>query len=129
MNAATTDRAVFFVAAVFNFAVALALLVPESPAWAALDLVVPEHLLIPHLFIVMVAVFGLAYFWIGWAPEGKRALILIAVIGKLSVFAVVMAHYLAGSVTAALPVLASGDLGFALLFLRVFFRQHAMEGR
>jgi hypothetical protein len=115
------NRALFFVAAAFNALVVIGLLIPDSPAWALLGAAPPEQPIFLHLFLVMAAVFGAAYFWIGWDITGKAPLILVAALGKLSVFAVVIAHYVAGSVTLALPLLASGDLIFAVLFLRVYF--------
>lgn len=114
------NRALFFVAAAFNALVVIALALPDTPAWAMLGTAPPQPLLILHLFLVMPALFGAVYFWIGWNPAGKAPLILVAIIGKLSVFAVVCAHYLAGSVPWGLPALASGDLIFAALFLRVY---------
>jgi hypothetical protein len=106
------SRTLFFVAAGFNALVVIGLLIPNSPAWPLLGAMSPEQPLFLHLFLVMVAVFAAAYFWIGWSPAGKAPLILVGAIGKLSVVAVVLAHYVAGSVTVALPVLASGDLIF-----------------
>lgn len=120
MSAHAANRTLFFVASAFNALVVLGLLTPNSPAWSLLGATPPEQPIFLHLFLVMAMVFGLAYLWIGWSPAGKAPLILVAAIGKLSVFAVVVAHYVAGSVTDALPVLASGDLIFAALFLRVY---------
>ena len=116
------NRALFFVASAFNALVVIGLLIPNSPAWALLGTTPPEQPIFLHLFLVMAAVFGAAYFWIGWNPLGKAPLILVAAVGKLSVFAVVTAHYFAGSVTIALPTLASGDVFFAVLFLMVYFQ-------
>ncbi|HUP92361.1 MAG TPA: hypothetical protein VM074_08955 [Solimonas sp.] len=118
----TSDRLLFLVAAAFNFAVALALALPASPAWSLLGLAYPEQTLFLHLFLVIVVVFGGAYAWIALAPQGKRALILTAVVGKGAVLAVVLAHCLAGSLPWTVAGLAAGDGVFALLFLRAAAR-------
>ena len=117
------DCTLFFVAAAFNALVTIVLAIPDTPAWGLLGIAPPQPPLILHLFLVMPAVFALAYFWMGMNLVGKRPLLLISIIGKLSVFAVVIAHYLTGHIPAGLPALASGDLVFALLFVRVYRRQ------
>ena len=127
-STAPADRALFFVAAAFNALVTIGLAIPNTPAWGLLGIAPPQPLLILHLFLVMPAVFGLAYFWIGLNIVGKRSLILVAIIGKLSVFAVALTHYLTGMIPAGLPMLASGDLFFALLFVRVYRRYPKFYG-
>jgi hypothetical protein len=118
-------RTLFFVAAAFNWLVALSLVVPNDIAWKIFGMPAPEQKLFLHLFALMAAVFGVAYFWIGRDPAGKRPLILLSVIGKLSVFAVILAHYLAGSVPLSVVGPGLGDLVFAVLFIR--FMQHHRE--
>lgn len=121
------ERTLFFVAAAFNALVALALVLPGDFAWNLLGLLRPEKMLFVHLFAVMVAAFGLAYFWIARNPGGKRVLIELAIIGKLAVFGVALAHGLAGTAPMSLALLASGDLVFAALFFD-FLRRHPQLG-
>ena len=114
--------ALFFVAALFNFAVAAAFVWPDSPVWHWLGLIKPMQSLIPDLFAMFVALFGVGYFMIALNPRVNRPLILFGAIGKLSVVALVAYHYATGRIGLAVPALASGDLVFALLFLRVYWR-------
>ena len=118
----------FLVAAAFNWLVAVALAIPGSPAWRLVGVPPPEQTLFLHLFVALVAIFGVAYFWIGLDISGKRALVVIAVIGKLSVVAVVIGHYVAGSVPVSLALPAVGDLLFAALFVRFLYRQRTIIG-
>lgn len=112
-------RAVFWPAAAFNFAVAAALVWPGNPAWTLLGVEYPAQPLFVNLFALFVALFGFAYFWIGIDPAGKRALILFAAAGKLSMVLAAGAHWLAGLAPAAVFALSLGDLAFAILFVRI----------
>ena len=114
--------ALFFVAALFNFAVAAAFALPDSPVWHWLGLIRPMQSIIPDLFAMFVALFGVGYFMIGLNPRTNRPLILFGIMGKLSVVAIVAFHYATGRIGIAVPALASGDLIFALLFLRAYWR-------
>jgi len=117
----------FVTAAVFNWLVALSLALPGERAWQLAGLAQPADPLFLHLFLTFVALFGIAYLWIGVAPAGKDALVVIGAVGKASAFAVLFGHYLAGSVPAGVAALGAGDLVFAALFVRFLFR--AGQGR
>jgi hypothetical protein len=118
MSVAPRGRALFTVAALFNFTVAASLSFPSSPMWKLVGMIPPQDTFFLHGFLLMVAAFGCAYFWISREPENKEALIVVAIGGKLAVFALVTAHALAGSVSALMLAPAIGDLVFAVLFLR-----------
>jgi hypothetical protein len=124
VQATAADRTLFLVAAAFNWLVAVALVLPGDAAWRLVGMARPDETLFVHLFAALVGVFGLAYLWVGFDPSGKRALVLIAVIGKLCVFPIVLAHHLAGSVPMSLVVAGAGDVVFAVLFL-AFVRRTA----
>jgi len=116
------DRALFFVAAAANLFAAYAFLPSVGIVWSMVGMSPPENTLFVHFFVLFVALFGCAYFWIALDVSNKRGLILISAIGKTSAVVVVFAHYLTGSVPLGLVVLLSGDLVFAALFLRFLYR-------
>lgn len=124
-QATAAERAIFFIAGIFNGMVVLSLMTPNSPAWELIGVAAPEQTLFLHLFLVFAALFGLAYFWVAADMSGKNALILLAVLGKLAVVGVVIAHYLTGSVPVSVVSLTAGDLVFAGLFLGVLYRHRA----
>jgi hypothetical protein len=119
------ERNLFGVAAAFNLLVASVIVIPGSFAWALLRMAPPDQPLFLHLFAAFVLLFGLVYLWIALDVAGKQALILLGAIGKLAVMAVVLGHYLAGSIPVEVVMLGSGDLVFAVLFLTVFHRRRA----
>ena len=112
------DRALFSVAAVFNFGVALGLVLPGSPVWALLHMTPRAPDVFLHLLALFIAIFGGVYVAVARNPAGKRPLVQLAVAGKLAVFAVVLLHFFAGTVPLQLPLLATGDFVFAILFAR-----------
>lgn len=114
--------ALFFVAALFNFAVAAAFVWPDSPIWHWLGLIKPMQSLITDLLAMFIALFGVAYFMVALNPRINRPLILLSALGKLAVVGIVALHYLNGRVGIAVPALVAGDLIFALLFLRAYLR-------
>lgn len=112
-------RTLFSIAALFNFTVALLLVFGNATIWKLFGLAAPpQETLFVQLFAVFVALFGAAYFWIGVAPEGKRSLIQLSAAGKLTIFVTIVCETLAGNAPAIMIAPASGDLVFALLFLR-----------
>jgi hypothetical protein len=112
------QRTLFIVAALFNFAVAALLVFGNATTWKLFGLPPPREMLFVQMFAVFVALFGVAYFWIGVAPDGKRPLIQFSAAGKISVFAAIVLEHFAGNAPAMLIGPAAGDLVFAILFLR-----------
>lgn len=117
------ERALFFSAALFNLLVALGFALPGSPLWALMGMAPPQQLLLLHLLIAFILLFGLAYLWIGIEVRGKAPLILLGAIGKITMFALALVHWLLGMAPAAFPVLGAGDLVYAALFLGVLKRR------
>ncbi len=118
----TADRALFAVAGVANCLVALGFVPGVGIVWRMVGMSPPEQTLFLHFFVLFVALFGFAYFWIAVNLSNKRGLILISAIGKTSAFLIVFGHYLSGSVPLGLVAFISGDLVFAALFLRFLYR-------
>jgi hypothetical protein len=115
----------FAIAAIFNFAIALALMFGRALLGPLLKLepAAGSNALLIDVAAVLIATFGYAYLRAGGDPQRFRPYIVLGVIGKLLVVAVACAHLASGSVAWPLPALASGDLLFAGLFL------HYLRGR
>jgi hypothetical protein len=71
---------------------------------------------------MLVAVFGYTYLRIAQDPERFRSFIELGVIGKLLAVAAVVWPWLAGDIGWQLPLLVSGDVVFALLFIGYLHR-------
>jgi hypothetical protein len=78
------------------------------------------------LYLVMVGVFvltfGLAYLWAAMAGQAERLFIAVAATGKLSFFGLLVWFWAVGDLPVRAPVLGTGDLVFAVLFLVWLFR-------
>jgi len=114
-----STRTLFLTAAIFNWAVGLALafkaqllfdLFRVSPA--------PTEPLFLQLFAWLVIVFGIGYFWVSRDPAGNVPIIKLGILGKGSVFLAVLACVLMGAVSWQMLILASMDLLYAFLFWR-----------
>jgi hypothetical protein len=114
----TAHRTLFITAALFNFAVAALLVFGNATTWKLFGLPPPQETLFVQLFAVFVALFGVAYWWIGIAPDGKRPLIQMSAAGKLTIFTTIVLEHFAGNAPAMIIGPASGDLVFAILFVR-----------
>jgi len=115
----SAHRTLFTLAALFNFVVAILLVFGNATTWKLFGMAEPPHeTLFVQLFAVFVALFGVAYFWIGIAPAGKRPLIQISAAGKLTIFASIVLEAAAGNAPVVMIGPAAGDLVFAILFLR-----------
>ncbi|HJV27694.1 MAG TPA: hypothetical protein VJ673_18545 [Aromatoleum sp.] len=84
---------------------------------------VPDHTLYTDLFAVLVITFGIGYWKVGGNLVRNRVMIEMGICGKLLVVLVGYYHYLAGTTSLPFAMLVSGDLIWALLFLR-FLRLH-----
>jgi hypothetical protein len=112
-------RTLFRLAAAFNFAVAIALLLlrPQLAALFGLAPVEGTNLAFANVTAVLVATLGYAYLRVAADPERERAIIEVAVVGKLLAVAAVCWPWLAGDIDFRLPLLVAGDFVFALLFI------------
>jgi len=118
-------RTMFTVAAIWNWSAALLFM-----AMAALDLpilkwfltVIPESFLWYHLFLCLVAVYGLGYFWIGRDVIRNRAIVKMGIIGKMLVFVLLTSGWLNGVVTILTAGAGAVDLVFTVLFIRVLMK-------
>ena len=109
----------FGIAAFFNFAVAAALLFlrPTFGPLVSLDPVAGTNLVFVYMVAFLIGTFGYAYARIAQDPRRYRPFIELGAIGKLLAVAAVTEPWLAGEVGWQLPLVVSGDLVFALLFI------------
>lgn len=113
------SRTLFGSAAGFNVLAGLPLLVAMQPVAALMGLqVTPTSTLFIQITMALVVMFGWAYWMISRDPVRYRPYIVLGILLKVLVVAVIYGHWLAGNIPWPLPVLASGDIVFALLFWR-----------
>ncbi|MDB6145599.1 MAG: hypothetical protein JWP80_4643 [Pseudomonas sp.] len=106
-------------AACFNVLAGLPLLVALRPAASLMGLeVTPTSALFIQITMALVVIFGWAYWMISRDPVRYRPYIVLGVALKILVVSLIYGHWLAGSIPWPLPVLASGDIVYALLFWR-----------
>jgi hypothetical protein len=112
-------RWLFGIAAAFNAAVALFLLFAEDLAARPLDLapIAGSNVVFYVFTALVVALFGYAYFRVARDPVTFRPLILLGALGKLLAFVSAALPWAMGIVSWKLPLLASVDVAFAVLFL------------
>jgi hypothetical protein len=114
----------FFSAAIFNWLVALVFLFAYQPAFKLLGITpIPDNPIYLHLFAILVAMFGWAYYQAGTDFIANRNLIELGAIAKIAVFLLPFGYFLVGLISWQLPLLASVDLLYALLFIRALKAQ------
>lgn len=101
----------------YNAGAALLMALPGSALAQWLGFPGPVHPVYGALLAVFALLFGGAYAWLAAQPVIHRPLVGLAAAGKLSVFAVVAAFWLGGSVPGRLVLATSGDLVFGGVFL------------
>jgi len=119
----TYTRTLFFSAACFNVFAGLPLLVAMRPMAEVMGLqITPTATLFIQITMGLVVIFGWAYWMIGLDPLRYRPYILLGVTLKTLVVSVIYGHWLVGNIPWPLPVLASGDIVYVLLFWRYYQR-------
>ena len=120
-------RTLFTVAAIFNAAVGVAMLLAYDALapWLGLP---PHPTVWVHLVALVVLVFGYAYWRVAMDPRRFRECIVLGIVAKLGFVAVIYGHFLAGDATAMLAALVTADLVFAGLF-GVHLKRTLADGR
>jgi hypothetical protein len=119
-----SNQKLFFSAAIFNWLVALVFLFFYQSAFKLLGITpIPSNPIYLHLFAILVAMFGWAYYKAGVDFIANRNLIELGAIAKVAVFALPFGYFLMGLISWQLPLLASVDLLYALLFIRALNAQ------
>lgn len=108
-------KPLFTVAAIFNVAVGLCILLGYGALapWFGFP---PRPDVWIHIVACAVLVFGYVYWRIALDPVRFREYVMLGIVGKLTFVVVIYGHFMAGDATAALAVLVTGDLLFAVLF-------------
>lgn len=114
-------RLFFMVAAVFNFAVGLALLIAPAFMASTLGLATPTDPLFHRLAGLLVGCFGVVYWFLAQDSARYRPLVWLGVAGKGGVVVLFTQAWLAGSVPFSAYVVALADLAFGAGFLIFLF--------
>jgi hypothetical protein len=111
-------RLLFGGSALFNLAVAAGLLTASAEIGAALNLgaATPGSVVLSNLCGAFIALFAYAYVRIALEPVRYRAYVELGAIGKMLVLPAAGIPWALGYIGWELPLLACGDLAFALLF-------------
>jgi uncharacterized membrane protein len=112
-----TMRRILWASAAFNVCGALAFAFPGTLG-QLMGLPAPVPALYCVLMALFVLLFGGSYAWLALQPQIVRPMVAFAAIGKSSVFLVILVFWLLGEAPFRGVLAASGDLAFALLFLR-----------
>jgi len=117
----------FGTAAAANFSVGLSLLFLRKHVepLLGLDPITGTNLVFFYLSGTLIVTFGYAYLRIALDPRTWHSVIQLGAIGKLLAVASAAWPWLAGEVGGRLPLLASIDLVFALLFIHYLRRTSA----
>jgi hypothetical protein len=110
-------RTFFILAAVFNFAAGLPLLLAPDVMLSTLGVAVPGDLLFHRMTGLLVVCFGVVYYFVAQDLARYRPLVWLGVAGKAGVVALFGQAFAAGFVPAQAFAVALGDLLFAAGFL------------
>lgn len=108
---------VFALAAVFNFAVGLPMLLAPETMLANLGQPVPDDLLMTWLASLLIVVLGIGYVMVARDPVANRPILWLGVIGKAPIPLLVWQSGGAAALSSSAFILSLGDLAFAALFL------------
>ncbi len=107
----------FVVAALFNFAVGLPMLLAPEAMLASLGQPVPDDLLMTRLASLLIVVLGIGYAMVARDPVANRPILWLGVIGKAPIPLLVWLSGGAAALSSSAFILSLGDLAFATLFL------------
>jgi hypothetical protein len=109
-------RPALVVGAIFNVVAAAFFLFPESLG-SMVDLPRPGSFYYSWLIAVFIVIFAGLYIWLAQRPVIDRKMIVLAVVGKMGVFAVSVAALALGELSLKAFAPAAGDFLFVLIFL------------
>jgi hypothetical protein len=115
-------RIVFALAAFFNLAVGVPLLLAPRTALASLVGGGPGDMVLAQILGVLISVFGVGYGMVARDPQGNRGIAWLGVIGKLPLPVILWFYVRADLVPVRTLLLSLGDLGFAVLFVLFLWR-------
>lgn len=115
-------KAVFALAALFNFAVGLPLLLAPVAFYTALKQPVPTDLLSVQTAALLISVFGVGYAMVARDPVANRPIVWLGLLGKAPLPMMVWLQVRAGKASMSAFQLTLGDLVFSILFLVFLLR-------
>lgn len=115
-------KLVFVVAALFNFAVGLPMLLAPEAMLTGLGQPVPDDLLMTRLASLLIVVLGIGYGMVARDPVGNRPILWLGVLGKAPIPLLVWLSGGAVALASSAFLLSLGDLAFAALFLTFLVR-------
>ena len=110
-------RGVFGVAALFNFAVGLPLLLQPANFFTLMEQAVPTDLLFVRVAGALIATFGVGYWLAAIDPVANRVAVLLGVIGKPMMPIIMWFYFQAGLVPFNSFAVSLGDVVFVALFV------------
>lgn len=110
-------KLVFAVAALFNWAVGLPMLLAPAALLGAIGQPVPDDLLITRLGALLIVVLGIGYAMVARDPVANRPILWLGVLGKAPIPLLVWLGGGAAVFVTPTFLLSLGDLAFATLFL------------
>ena len=113
----------FWSAALFNFIVAIIIGFFGTQFYdlAGFDYQ-PTETIWRYLSALLIGMYGVGYALCAINPTLNRNIIILGLIGKLFVVLLVIALYAAGDIPVGIPVVASGDLIYVILFFIFLLR-------
>jgi hypothetical protein len=110
-------KPVFVVAALFNLAVGLPMLLAPEVLLTAIGQPVPDDLLITRLAALLIVVLGIGYAMVARDPVANRSILWLGVLGKAPIPLLVWCGGGAAALASSTFLLSLGDLALAALFL------------
>ena len=128
MRSPTYCKRLFTVGALWNWGMAalllgLAAFSLEGLSWFLND--IPENIMWFHICMGLVAIFGLAYYWVAQDVRRNRDIIKMGVLGKTLVVVLIVPAWYAGQVTTLGAAAATVDFVFTVLFVDVLLNTPA----
>ena len=109
----------FFSGALFNWSAALLFILAAHWTLSLFAVTpLPTERVYLDFFAVLVAMFGVGYFWIALDPATNRPIIKLGAIAKLMFVIAGVISVLLGNISWQILVPLAGDLVYAILFLR-----------
>ena len=110
-------KLVFWVAALFNFAVGLPMLLAPETLLPLIGQPVPADLLMTRLAALLIVVLGIGYGMVARDPVANRPILWLGILGKAPIPLLVWLTGGAAALASSAFLLSLGDLAFATLFL------------
>lgn len=114
-------RVFFIVAALFNFAAGVPLLVAPQAEIAMMGLPPVADVMYHQVSGILVICFGLGYGLVAGEPDRNEGIVWLGVLGKSGVIYLMAQAYHSGSIPFQVFSIALGDLAFVLGFIVFLF--------